>query len=49
MTRLKERILKNKLLEYKCSICGISEWNGKQLTLQLDHINGNNKDNRYQI
>ena len=46
MTKLKQRILKKNLIEYKCSICGISEWNGKQLTLQLDHINGNNKDNR---
>lgn len=32
--------------EYKCAICGINEWNGKKLTLRLDHINGVNKDNR---
>lgn len=31
--------------EYKCSICGISEWNNKSLTLQIDHIDGNNKNN----
>jgi 5-methylcytosine-specific restriction endonuclease McrA len=30
-----------------CSICNIGrEWNGLPLTLQIDHINGNNKDNR---
>lgn len=30
-----------------CSICGIeSIWNGKELTLILDHINGINNDNR---
>ena len=46
MTKLKEKILKAGLLEYKCSICGISEWQGKPITLQLDHINGNNRDNR---
>lgn len=46
MTRLKERVLKANLLEYKCSECGISEWNNKPLVLQLDHINGNNRDNR---
>ena len=46
MTRLKERVLKANLLEYKCSECGISEWNNKHLVLQLDHINGNNRDNR---
>lgn len=33
--------------EYKCAICGqIPEWNGKPLTLILDHINGSNRDNR---
>ena len=45
-TSLKKKLLKKGLLEYKCSICGISEWQGKSLSLQLDHINGNNKDNR---
>lgn len=31
--------------EYKCEICGISEWNGKPIRLQVHHINGNNEDN----
>ncbi len=31
--------------EYKCSCCGISEWNDKPLTLQIDHIDGNNTNN----
>jgi HNH endonuclease len=30
---------------YKCSCCGISEHNGKPLTLQVDHIDGNAGDN----
>ena len=46
MTRLKKRILREGLLGDKCSICGIKEWNGKPLVLQLDHINGDNRDNR---
>lgn len=47
MTRIKTKILDNKLLIYECSICGNKgEWQGKPLTLQLDHINGNHKDNR---
>lgn len=25
---------------YTCSICGISEWNGREITLVLDHIDG---------
>jgi hypothetical protein len=31
-----------RFVEYKCSCCGINEWNGKPLTLQVDHINGDN-------
>ena len=45
--RLKERLIKEGLLENKCAICGnIGEWMGKSLTLQLDHINGEHTDNR---
>ena len=43
---LKKRIISQNLLDVKCSECGIIDWNGKPLTLQLDHINGVNKDNR---
>lgn len=33
--------------DYKCSICGQEPfWNGRELTLTLDHINGNNHDDR---
>lgn len=33
--------------DYICSICGQKPfWNGKELTLILDHINGSNHDNR---
>lgn len=33
--------------EYRCAICGQEPiWNGKELTLTLDHINGHNKDDR---
>ena len=46
MTRLKKRVIAANLLPHKCSICGISEWNGRELVLQLDHINGDNRDNR---
>lgn len=43
---LRRCIVKNNLLLYKCAICGLSEWNGKTLSLELDHINGINNDNR---
>jgi hypothetical protein len=32
--------------EYRCAICGISEWCGQRLVLHVDHINGINNDNR---
>lgn len=43
---LKFRLVKTGLLQNTCSSCGISEWRGKALSLHLDHINGNNRDNR---
>ncbi len=44
---IKERILKHNLIEYKCECCGNNgEWMNKKISLQLDHINGINDDNR---
>jgi len=44
---LKRRLLCDGLLINKCYICNqLPEWNGKPLTLQIDHINGINNDNR---
>ncbi len=39
--KLKNRILKEGLLENKCSICGIVEWNHTMINMELDHIDGN--------
>ena len=43
---LRRTILKEGLIPYKCEICGVTEWNDKTLSLELDHINGINNDNR---
>lgn len=44
---LKRRVLKEKILEYKCAWCDNNgQWNDKKLSLHLDHINGINNDNR---
>lgn len=43
---IKKILLSKKLLEYKCYHCGITEWNSKEISLQLEHINGVNNDNR---
>jgi Zn finger protein HypA/HybF involved in hydrogenase expression len=43
---LKNRLIKLGILKYECYECGINEWQNKPLTLQLDHVNGKNNDNR---
>jgi hypothetical protein len=44
---VRQRVLEENLLPYLCESCGIDpEWNGKELILQLDHINGDSKDHR---
>ena len=44
---LKKRIIDEKLLNYKCQICNLDPiWQGELLSLHLDHINGQNNDNR---
>lgn len=43
---LKNRLLDAGLKEDRCERCGISEWHGKPLNMQLHHINGDGLDNR---
>lgn len=43
---LKKRLIKEGLKEYKCEKCGITNWNGDEIVLELHHINGNHFDNR---
>ena len=42
--KLKKRLIKEGILENKCSCCGIVEWQNKPIALQLDHISGDNSD-----
>lgn len=45
--RLKKRLVNECNFQYMCSSCGVSDtWNNKPLTLQLEHKNGINNDNR---
>ena len=45
--QLKKRLIHEGVLEYKCSKCPITtEWLGDPISLELDHINGVNDDNR---
>lgn len=45
---IKKKLLEWGVKEYKCENpkCGITEWHGEDIVLQLHHINGNHYDNR---
>jgi hypothetical protein len=44
---LKKKLYDSKIKERKCELCGQGEiWQGKKISLILDHINGINNDNR---
>ena len=40
--KLKKRLIKENILENVCLSCGIDDWQGKEISLHLDHIDGNN-------
>lgn len=42
---LKKKLIASGLFEHKCYRCGLSEWQGEKIPLELDHINGDHFDN----
>jgi len=44
--KLKNKILKEGLKERKCEGCDLTQWRDVPIPLELDHINGERKDNR---
>jgi hypothetical protein len=44
--RLKLRLIREGIFQARCSACGLTEWMGRPIPLELDHINGVNTDNR---
>jgi len=44
--KLKNKLLEAQLIEYKCLFCGITDWNGHIIPLELDHIDGNKNNNQ---
>ncbi len=46
--RLRERLIAEGILPRRCSGCGLTRWRGEPAPLQLDHIDGNPRDNRLQ-
>ena len=43
---LKKRLFTEGLKENKCEKCGINSWNEETISLHLDHIDGNNTNNK---
>ena len=43
---IKNRLIKDGFAEWKCYSCGLTEWKNNKIPLELEHKNGDNKDNR---
>jgi len=43
---LRDRLIRAAYKEARCEFCGLTEWRGQPLPLELDHINGHASDNR---
>lgn len=44
--KLRARLIKEGLEDGRCELCGLTEWQGRPLPLQLDHVNGDHTDHR---
>jgi DNA-binding transcriptional ArsR family regulator len=45
-TNLKRRLIEAGMLSASCERCGLGDWRGKPLVLELHHINGDGRDHR---
>jgi hypothetical protein len=44
-SRLRKRLIKEGYKKNKCEECGVMEWNGKSITCELHHIDGDRGNN----
>ena len=44
-SNLRVRLIREGFKSHECEECGISEWNGKAISLELDHVSGIRSDN----
>lgn len=44
-SKLKNKLIKENIVENKCDICGLTNWLDKPIVLQLHHIDGNPNNN----
>jgi len=42
---LRKRLIKENVKEHKCECCGLTKWLGDDISLELDHIDGNPHNN----
>ena len=42
--KLKNRLIEEGVKDWKCEECGLEEWNGKWIAIELDHIDGNSNN-----
>lgn len=47
-SRLLKMLIKEGLKEKKCEMCGLTEWLGYEIPLELDHKNNTHSDNRFE-
>ena len=43
--KIRNKLLKENYKEYKCEKCGLSEWLGQPIALEVHHIDGNPNNN----
>jgi hypothetical protein len=43
---IKNHLLKAGIIINRCDLCGLSEWRGRPLSIQIDHVNGIHDDHR---
>lgn len=41
------KLVEEGYFEYECAVCKISEWQGKKLTLELEHIDGDSTNHKF--
>lgn len=42
---LRRRLLREGVFEHRCACCGLTEWQGEPIPLELDHIDGDRSNN----
>jgi hypothetical protein len=43
---IKQHLLRAGILENRCDWCGLTEWRGRPISIQIDHVNGLRNDHR---